>query len=208
MQRIKNRTLGCASLALVGMLGLAGCGEGGALGELDRLGREDYSPSSSSDSAESGSSTIEATVSRVVDGDTIAVEPTGDLPANSSGGREHSVRVLGIDAPEMDWNGGDHECGAQEATDRAAQMFGEGDAVTLVYDDEADRFDRYDRSLAYVEDAGQQDLGAVLVAEGLVAAWYPSSAPEPGNYASYSQMMEEAQENSVGSWGHCTQMGR
>lgn len=199
-----NRILSGGIVALFGVLSLTGCGDGGALGALDRLGREDQSPTTT----ETSGTSVKATVARVVDGDTVTVKTTGGLPANNASGREHSVRVLGIDAPEMDWELGNHECGAEEASERAKELIREGDAVTLVYDEGADRFDRYSRSLAYVEIASGEDLGATLVKEGLVAAWYPSSAPEPARYAGYAEAQDQAESSGLGAWAECDSMGR
>lgn len=74
-----------------------------------------------------------ATVTRVVDGDTIVVR--------LGTGREERVRYIGIDTPEV----GD-PC-AQAATDANARMV-EGERIRLVRD--VSERDRYGRLLAYV----------------------------------------------------------
>lgn len=204
MAEIRRRTAQCAGLVAFGLLAITGCSEGGAWGVIDELGREDHSVGG----AEDQPSQVKATVSRVVDGDTLAVETTGGLPANNAGGSEHSVRVLGVDAPEMDWNSGNHECGAEEAGGRLEDLIRSGDTVVLVYDEGADRLDRYSRSLAYVETSEGVDLGGTLIEEGLAAAWYPSSAPEPQRYEDYFDAQQRAESAGLGSWGQCASIGR
>ena len=87
--------------------------------------------------ASASSSTLSATLIRVVDGDTIAVEPTSDLP--DTGYDEHSVRLLGIDAPEMHKTTNEApDCGAEAATDHLRQLLASATYVTLVFDPVSD----------------------------------------------------------------------
>ena len=79
----------------------------------------------------------DATVTRIVDGDTLWVGGPG------SGG-ETKIRLIGIDTPEV----AQDECYAGEATAHLAALVGLGTRVRLVYD--VERFDRFDRTLAYV----------------------------------------------------------
>lgn len=74
----------------------------------------------------------DTTVVRIVDGDTLVV--AGD----------ERVRLIGIDTPEVDRD----ECYADEATTHLATLVPPGTAVRLAYD--AERHDRYGRTLAYV----------------------------------------------------------
>ena len=157
---------------------------------------------------DSSADTTTVTVERVIDGDTVAVTPTNDLAATNETGTEHSVRLLGIDAPEMDWEHHQHECGAEAATQAVEAMIAPGDTITLVYDQDADQTDRYGRSLAYVETAEGTDVALDLVSQGLVAAWYPTSAPEPSRYADYQAAQHRAEDASQGSWATCDTMGR
>lgn len=199
----KTRVASASAVALFGLLSLTAC-EGGAMGIVDALGREDYSGSSDADQP----ATIEATVVRVIDGDTVAVQPGKSLPATGASGREHSVRVLGIDTPEMDWGNGNHECGAEAAGNQVRDLISRGDTVTLVYDEKADRFDRFDRSLAYIETGNGIDIGMNQAEQGFAAAWYPASAPEPTRYPDYVSAQRQAQAAGLGAWGECSQMGR
>jgi micrococcal nuclease len=74
-----------------------------------------------------------ATVTAIVDGDTIDVEYDGDV---------HRVRLLNVDAVEA------KECLGKEATDYLAEILPTGSAVVLRFDEE--KLDRYDRELAGV----------------------------------------------------------
>jgi len=79
-------------------------------------------------------------VDAVVDGDTIRVRGIG------------TVRLLGIDTPETRHPERGEECFGPEASARTAELLPPGEPVRLTYDQE--RRDRYDRTLAYVERAG------------------------------------------------------
>lgn len=208
---IRKKLIGVVivSAAMATTTVLAGCSQEALVGEVEPTGSEDHGSAQQDAAAdqEQNEHEVEAPVVRVVDGDTIVVEPSAQLPANTSSDDGHSVRVLGIDTPEMDWDDGDHQCGAAEATQLMESMVTEGDTVTLVYDEEADQFDRFDRSLAYVESAGV-DTGAIIVAEGYGAAWYPSSAPQSQRHDQYLDAQRAAEQNGSGAWADCESMGR
>ncbi len=115
--------------------------------------------------------TWRATVTRVVDGDTVEVRygnGTGD-----------TVRLVGVDTPEtygatnpaefegVPENESGRACLA-DAGERASRALGEwveGERVTLVHDPSTDVRDRYDRLLAYVV-ADDANLNYRLVARG------------------------------------------
>ena len=99
----------------------------------------------------------QATVVRVIDGDTIVVQITD---------REEHVRYYGIDTPER----GD-AC-FSEATARNAELI--GPSVLLLAD--ARDHDRYDRLLRYVFDAQGNSVDARLIAEGYAHAWRADGA--------------------------------
>ncbi|MEA2467077.1 MAG: micrococcal nuclease [Thermoleophilaceae bacterium] len=88
-----------------------------------------------------GGSGSGARVVRVVDGDTLKV---------AIGGREQSVRLLGIDTPETHRPGVAIECGGPEASAHMVGLAPPGTPVTLEPDPGQDRVDRYGRLLAYV----------------------------------------------------------
>lgn len=146
----------------------------------------------------------EATVIRVIDGDTLAVEPTEELAATNEDGTEHVVRILGIDAPEMHYGDSEApECGAQEATDRLGKLLPAGARVHLVHDGQADHVDRYGRSLAYVDLDDATDAGTEMTAGGYATAWYPRGEPEPERFTTYRDAATEARDAGTGSWATC-----
>lgn len=93
-----------------------------------------------------------APVLRIVDGDTLHVEFDG---------RDESVRLYGIDAPEVGT-----PCAA-DATARLRELAG-GDV--RMRRDARDR-DRYKRLLRYVYTTSGESIDATLVREGLARAW-------------------------------------
>ena len=94
-------------------------------------------------------------MTRVIDGDTIVVR-TGDK-------RDETVRYIGIDAPEIDWEKDDRS-GPGWAARTLNQRLVAGQVVRLELD--ADSRDSYGRLLAYVY-AGDVFVNARLVEEGL-----------------------------------------
>jgi micrococcal nuclease len=167
---------------LAGLVLLAGCSTGGltdtrpggssgpatatatSVGEPVRVegtGLDDFEPAG----------TVGATVTHVVDGDTVVVR----LPDGS----EETVRLVGVDTPEVraENQPGEYE-GVPDSTDgvaclrRAGQTGTEfvssridGTAVTLAFDPGTDRRGGYGRLLAYVYVDGR-NLNHELVAAG------------------------------------------
>jgi micrococcal nuclease len=136
-------------VAVLGLAVLAGC-----LSSLPSTAPG--TPAAPGDAVPANSETVNATVTRVVDGDTVEVR--------YANGTFDPVRLLGIDTPET--RGGtnpeefegvpDTEAGraclgraAGNATD-ALEWIAGGEPVVLAVDPQADRRDRYDRLLAYV----------------------------------------------------------
>lgn len=166
---------------------------------------------SSSESAFVSESAQVVELVRIVDGDTIAIAPTDALPATNDRGTEHHVRVLSIDAPEMNKMGDEPaECGAAEATDHLVSLLRDHQRVALVFDAISDHTDRFGRSLAYVETLGEQpvDIGLEQVRAGFAAAWYPRSEPEPERFASYKASQQDAVTAGAGAFGACATVGR
>ncbi|MGF1472818.1 MAG: thermonuclease family protein [Rubrobacteraceae bacterium] len=100
-----------------------------------------------------------ATVARAVDGDTVELEEAVD--------GYDTVRLIGVDTPEMEAEGGTPEPGAEEASQFTAESL-EGEEVVLETDKEVE--DDYGRLLAYVwivPETGDPELfNRVLVADG------------------------------------------
>lgn len=97
----------------------------------------------------SGAGATTARVLRLTDGDTFRALVDG---------RSQPVRIIGIDTPER----GDEPCASLATASLGRRIMGR--RVRLVWD--AERRDRYDRLLAYVE-AGGRDVGLALLREGL-----------------------------------------
>ncbi len=125
-----------------------------------------------------------ATVTRVVDGDTVVVvlerreegPGAGDAPI----GVEQRVRLTGIDAPESVKPNSPVECFGKEAS-AAAKALLEGQQVRLVKD--VEEADQYERLLRYVY-IGDEMANARLVANGFVFAYtYPPNVRHSNLFA-------------------------
>ena len=116
----------------------------------------------------------------VVDGDTLDVAGPGG---------ESTVRIVGINTPEID------ECLYEEATDALAELV-EGEDLVLV-SDESD-VDQFGRALRYVELTDGTDVGAELVADGLALA--RRYEPDTARHGRYEDLQRSAREAGVGLW--------
>ncbi len=129
-------------------------------------------------------------VVKVVDGDTLKVRVRG--------GGTRSVRIIGIDTPEVH---GGRECGGREASDRMGELAPVGSTVTLISDpSQADR-DRYGRLLRYVERRGR-DVGRAQVNLGQAKVYVYDHEPFRRT-ASYRRVQRDARRDARGSWNHC-----
>jgi len=132
----------------------------------------------------------QASVVRVVDGDTVAVRV---------GGREETVRLIGIDTPETVDPRSPVECFGQEASDRAKALLPEGTGVRLVPDVEAR--DRYDRLLAYVYRDDGTFVNLALVEDGYASvATYP---PNVAHTSEFTAAAARARDEGRGLWSAC-----
>lgn len=137
-----------------------------------------------SQSAAGGDSGIK--VVRVVDGDTIHV---------LIGGRDHTVRYIGIDTPETVDPRRPVQPFGKEATERNRQLV-EGKTVTLEKD--VSETDRFGRLLRYVYVDGRM-VNATLVEEGYArAVSYP---PDVKHQELLRRLEREAREARRGLWG-------
>src|SRR3954447_17639631 len=132
----------------------------------------------------------EGVVTRVVDGDTIHV---------SLGGRDETVRYIGIDTPESVKPGTPVQCFAK-AAGAANERLVDGRRVRLSFD--AERRDRYGRLLAYVHRA---DDGAFVNAR-LVSDGYARTLTIPPNVRHadrFAALARSAREQRRGFWRAC-----
>lgn len=128
----------------------------------------------------------EARVTRVVDGDTIAL------------GRER-VRLIGVDTPETKRPGTPVQCFGPAASAFTARLL-TGRRVRLEYD--VERRDRYGRLLAYVRRAGDgRFVNAALVARG-----YARTLPIAPNVRwaeRFAALARQARARRRGLWRAC-----
>ena len=132
-------------------------GRSEAAATADRLGRIEAVLSSTGavppPTADTETSSANATIDRVVDGDTV-VTSTG-----------LTVRIIGIDAPEMG------ACGTEEAEALLRDLV-EGQDVTLVNPTSVDDADQYGRILRYINTGAGDDVAVRLLEAGYAIARY------------------------------------
>lgn len=133
---------------------------------------------------------FQATLDRVVDGDTLRV---------FIGRRHPYVRLIGIDTPEVF---GTAECGGPQASSALKRRIRPGAPLRLVTDPTQDRYDQYGRLLAYaIKRANGLDLNDSQIAGGW-ARVYVFDQPFrrlPG----YQVDENNARTNGLGVWGLC-----
>ncbi|GAB3519549.1 thermonuclease family protein [Arthrobacter monumenti] len=130
-------------------------------------------------------------VLRVVDGDTVHVGYRGE---------DTSVRIIGIDTPEVVHPSVAEECGGLIASKNAVQLL-EGRMVRLVFDPSQGRTDKYGRTLAYIELPGGGDYGKIMLERGL-AVEYTYDTPYKRRPA-YLKAEAQARAGASGTWGTC-----
>jgi micrococcal nuclease len=130
-----------------------------------------------------------AVVDRVVDGDTIRVLEPADGSVR--------VRLLQVDAPELDHPQRGRECGAGTATAMVEDLLPPGSTVWLAADRE-DR-DRFDRLLRYAWSEDGVDVQAALVEAGFAEVLV--IAPNDRFVGTLRSLEAAAQERAAGVWG-------
>lgn len=176
-----RRSLVLALALVVGVLGGAAC--------TDDAAPQDLAPPASVPDRES--LPPNATVDRVVDGDTIVADIDG---------RRERVRLLGIDTPESVAENRPDQCYGQEASDYLSSLLPEGAPITLILDEEAR--DQYDRLLAYVVRSSDE----LFVNLDLVERGYAGVlvyAPNDHYESLFRAAEREAAAAGIGLWGVC-----
>src|SRR3954452_21959356 len=132
----------------------------------------------------------EATVTRVVDGDTVHI---------AIGGADETVRYIGVDTPESVKPNTPVQCFAKAAS-AANERLVDGQRVRIVYD--AERRDRYGRLLAYVYRARDDAfVNAALLREGYARSL---TTPPKVRFADrFASLAHEAREARRGLWRAC-----
>jgi len=132
-----------------------------------------------------------ATLTKVVDGDTIVVRLAG---------RTERVRLIGIDTPESVKPDSPVECFGPEASDRLRTLLPAGTAVELVRD--AELRDTYGRLLAYVFRRPDGLFVNLSMAENGYAGTL-SIAPNTTFAADFAAAVTQARRLRLGLWGAC-----
>ena len=135
----------------------------------------------------------EATVVRVVDGDTLVLRGrgVGPLPAEPT-----RVRVLLVDTPEVHTR---HECFGDEAFDRAEDLVPDGSQVRVLADRDPD--DRFGRALLHVWNADGVNLGEALVREGFAEVLQLD--PNELYLDAFEAAEDQARSAGRGLWAAC-----
>ncbi|MFT5683945.1 MAG: micrococcal nuclease [Myxococcota bacterium] len=126
-----------------------------------------------------------------IDGDTIHVD--------SSLGEE-SIRMIGVDTPEVGWNGDPSDCYGQEAQAFTRNAL-EDTEVWLTFDGTCT--DIYDRTLAYVHvGSGDQDFFERQLLRGGYGWDYPWSGTDTFE-DTFAQDAWHAESEGEGLWSTC-----
>ena len=127
-------------------------------------------------------------VLRIVDGDTIAVEING---------KSESVRMIGIDTPELNDSRTGVQCFAKEASEETKSLL-TGTKVRLEKDDSQGERDKYKRLLAYVFREDGVFINKKLVADGYAHEY---TYDTPYKYqAQFKTAETAAREGEKGLW--------
>jgi micrococcal nuclease len=125
-----------------------------------------------------------ATITRVVDGDTVKVGA-------------QTVRLIGIDTPEVHIG---VECGGPQASAYAKRF--EGRRVRLRTDPTQATYDRYGRLLAYVDLVGGGSMNARMIRAGWADVYVYNGVPFH-RVRSFRRAQTQARTNDRGVWRRC-----
>lgn len=143
------------------------------------------------DAATRDASRPNATIVRVVDGDTVIATVNGT---------DERIRMIGIDTPESVKENTPVECFGKEASARTTELLPRGTPVRLVLD--AEPRDRYGRLLAYVyRTSDDLFVNKALVTEGFANAYvYP---PNVAHTDELKAAARSARTSGTGLWSAC-----
>lgn len=134
----------------------------------------------------------QATLVRVVDGDTVVARIAG---------HDERVRLIGIDTPESVKPTSPVECFGKEASRHLTSLLPSGTALRLVGD--AEPRDRYGRLLAYV----YREPDGLFVNEAMARDGFAAPLSIPPNVAHRAQLVAAARTahgSRKGLWGACS----
>lgn len=148
---------------------------------------------------------IEATVERVVDGDTmkLKIKDTKEIV---------TLRLLLVDTPESVKKGVDPQPYSIEASNFAKETLKSGDTVYIEYD-EGDKTDKYDRHLGYLwyyskDDGGWEMFNEKLISTGYARVGYVYS--QKRHLDEFYKAQDYAKSNKLNIWsveGYVTDKG-
>lgn len=128
-----------------------------------------------------------AFVTRVVDGDTLILKA-------ENGEKDKSIRLVGVNTPELDHKAGQHQAFAWQAF----QFLKSFENKYIYYQEGPDKRDRYGRYLYYLFDIDRISIGSRLISQGL---GYRIAIPPNIKYQSCLIKAEAlAQEHQLGVW--------
>lgn len=136
-------------------------------------------------------------VTSVIDGDTIRVRINSQI---------ESVRLIGIDAPEVDYENGGHECFAQESAEYVRKLL-DDKYVRLEADESQSDRDTHGRLLRYVFTEDETNINQVILAKGYA---FESTFDVQYKYQKEFQQAEQtAKDTGKGLWSPdtCNGMG-
>ena len=133
-----------------------------------------------------------------VDGDTIRLT-AGERGSLLPAGRDVLVRLLEIDAPELDGPYRDAECFGRRASRALAGLLPVGSEVWVTRDQELR--DPYDRRLLYLWDAQSDLVNLVLVRQGFARAVL--FEPNDAHIDAMHRAEAEARDAARGLWRAC-----
>jgi micrococcal nuclease len=156
---------------------------------LDSADRPPVTPSPAEKSGAAPPAGPSVPVVRVVDGDTFHVLRHG---------RDVTIRLIGIDTPEVGWYGGEVECYGARAGLFLRNLL-DGERVRLEFD--VERIDPYQRTLAYAYLGDGRMINRLLVRRGFaeVSIFEPNDRYEPQLRAAEQAARGEA----AGLWSAC-----
>lgn len=133
----------------------------------------------------------QAEVLRVIDGDTIEV---------SLNNKKETVRLIGIDAPEIKDPRKSVECFGKEALDKAREIL-DGKTIILESDPTQGERDKYGRLLRYVF-VDDLNFNKLMISEGFAHEYTYQSNPYKYQLE-FIQAAKEARESNRGLWDEC-----
>ena len=130
---------------------------------------------------------VQAQVTRIVDGDTIDV---------SIDGRIERVRISGIDTPEVVHPSEPVQCFSEEASRKMKELVG-GKRVILEPNVDGDNRGAYGRLIRYLRLGDGTDVGAEMIRQGYAFSYkkYPHSRLEE-----YNKLEQKARDTQRGLW--------